>query len=224
MSDEVSPYKAIVLDLNGVLLSYGNAAFVSPLKLRHIKNIFDSPTWYEYECGRSSRKECYSTVASEFGLDVDTWTQTLDQLTEDDVKIYGMTTVLPKLYHLSHGRLVYHIKEIHTHHGPVVRIAPNELPSTDPQAWRDIFSHGKHKGLSPDIAFYNPYNDQPPSIISSSDDAHHELRKRLSGGFSEMAMRAQEGLIGGYVDLLMRRLRENSVDSSGRPQSVNMRD
>lgn len=146
--------------------------------------------------------------------------------------LLNRATILPKLYHLSQGHLIYHIKDIHTHHGPVVRIAPNELAFTDPQAWRDIFSRqaaggGKHshnKGLSPDMAFYNPFNDQPPSIISSSDEAHHELRKRLSPGFSERAMRAQEGLIGGYVDLLMQRLRENSVDSAGRPKSVNMRD
>lgn len=146
--------------------------------------------------------------------------------------LLNRATVLPKLYHLSKGRLVYHVKDIHTHHGPVVRIAPNELAFTDPQAWRDIFSRqaaggGKvnpNEGLSPDMAFYNPFNDQPPSIISSSDEAHRELRKRLSPGFSEKAMRAQEGLIESYVDLLMRRLRENSVDSAGRPTSVNMRD
>lgn len=144
-------------------------------------------------------------------------------------------TVLPKLYYLSRGRLVYHISDIHTKYGPVVRIAPSEIAFTDPQAWRDIFSSaavgaGKHKqspnaaGLSPDMTFYNPFNDQPPSIISSSDEAHHELRKRLNPGFSERAMRAQEGLIGGYVDLLMQRLRENSIDQEGKPKSVNMRD
>jgi cytochrome P450 len=143
--------------------------------------------------------------------------------------LLNRATVLPRLYHLSRGRLVYHIKDIHTHHGPVVRIAPNELAFTDPQAWRDIFARqtaggGKHEGLSPDMAFYNPFNDQPPSIISSSDDAHRELRKKLSPGFSERAMRAQEELIDGYVDLLMKRLRENSVDSGGKSQSVNMRD
>lgn len=37
-------------------------------------------------------------------------------------------------------------------------------------------------------------------------------------------MKEQEPLIGSYVDLLIRRLRENSTDATGRPQSVNMRD
>lgn len=115
----MSPYKAIVLDLNGVLLSYATAAFTSPLKPSQIKNIFDSPTWFAYECGRLSRKECYNMVASEFGLDVDTWTQTMDQLTETirphsdfidaikelksafpDVTIYGMSNISRSDYDL----------------------------------------------------------------------------------------------------------------------------
>lgn len=37
-------------------------------------------------------------------------------------------------------------------------------------------------------------------------------------------MSNQAPLISGYVDLLMQRLRENSTDAAGKPQSVNMRD
>lgn len=146
--------------------------------------------------------------------------------------LINRASVLPKLYFLSRGRLVYHVKDVHTQYGPVVRIAPNELSFTDPQAWEDIFirqppgiarnPHGH--ALAPDMAFYNPFNDLPPSIISSSDEAHHHLRKKLSPGFSDRAMKAQEPLIGSYVDLLIRRLREHSTDATGRPQSVNMRD
>ncbi|KAH6605889.1 hypothetical protein Trco_005042 [Trichoderma cornu-damae] len=146
--------------------------------------------------------------------------------------LINRASVLPKLYFLSRGRLVYHVKDVHTKYGPVVRIAPNELAFTDPRAWEDIFvrqpagvaktSH--NKALPPDMTFYNPFNDQPPSIISSLDEAHHQLRKKLSPGFSDRAMKAQEGLIGSYVDLLMRRLRENSTDAAGKPRIVNMRD
>ncbi|KAM0511519.1 hypothetical protein ACHAPE_009771 [Trichoderma viride] len=141
-------------------------------------------------------------------------------------------TVLPKLYFLSRGKLIYHIQDLHKRYGPVVRVAPNELSFTDPQAWEDIFirqppgiaktSHSH--ALAPDMAFYNPFGDLPPSVISSDDEAHHHLRKKLVPGFSDRAMKEQEPLIGNYVDLLIRRLRENSTDAAGRPQSVNMRD
>lgn len=86
-------------------------------------------------------------------------------------------TVLPKLYYLSRGKLIYHIQDLHKRYGPVVRVAPNELSFTDPRAWEDIFirqppgiaktSHSH--ALAPDMAFYNPFNDLPPSIISSTD-------------------------------------------------------
>lgn len=86
-------------------------------------------------------------------------------------------TVLPKLYFLSRGKLIYHIQDLHKRYGPVVRIAPNELSFTDPQAWEDIFirqppgiaktSHSH--ALAPDMAFYNPFGDLPPSVISSDD-------------------------------------------------------
>lgn len=116
----MSPYKAIILDLNGVLLSYGGAAgFTSPLKLSQIKNILDSPTWYAYECGNFSREECYNMVSSEFGLDIELWTQTMNQLTETvspksdfidaikdlklvfpEIKVYGMSNISKEDYDL----------------------------------------------------------------------------------------------------------------------------
>lgn len=89
----------------------------------------------------------------------------------------GRASVLPKLYFLSRGKLIYHIQDLHKRYGPVVRIAPNELSFTDPQAWEDIFirqppgiaktSHSH--ALAPDMAFYNPFGDLPPSVISSDD-------------------------------------------------------
>ncbi|KAM0249706.1 hypothetical protein ACHAQJ_008908 [Trichoderma viride] len=112
-------YKAIILDLNGVLLSYGGTVSSSVFKPSQIKNILDSPTWYAYECGHMSRRECYETVSSQFGLDVNVWTQTMDQLTEtirphsgfidavknikaafSDIKVYGMSNISQPDYEL----------------------------------------------------------------------------------------------------------------------------
>jgi FMN phosphatase YigB (HAD superfamily) len=112
-------YKAIVLDLNGVLLSYGGTISSSVFKPSQIKNILDSPIWYAYECGHMSRRECYETVSSQFGLDVNVWTQTMDQLTEtirphsgfinaiknikaafSDIKVYGMSNISQPDYDL----------------------------------------------------------------------------------------------------------------------------
>ncbi|PNP43798.1 hypothetical protein TGAMA5MH_04080 [Trichoderma gamsii] len=106
-------YKAIILDLNGVLLSYGGKAPSSVLKSSQIKNVLDSPTWYDYECGKiSSRQECYEKVSSEFEMDVNVFSDALEQLTKTvkphsefiaavknikaafpEIKVYGMSNI-----------------------------------------------------------------------------------------------------------------------------------
>ncbi|KAM0461264.1 hypothetical protein ACHAPV_004583 [Trichoderma viride] len=106
-------WKAIVLDLNGVLLSYGGKVPSSVLKPSQIKNVLDSPTWYDYECGKiSSRQECYQRVSEEFEMDVGVFTDALEQLTKTvkphsefiaaikkirsafpDIKFYGMSNI-----------------------------------------------------------------------------------------------------------------------------------
>lgn len=106
-------YKALILDLNGVLLSYGGKAPSSVLKPSQIKNVLDSPTWYDYECGKiSSRQECYQRVSSEFEMDVDVFSDALEQLTKTvkphsefiaavksikaafpELKVYGMSNI-----------------------------------------------------------------------------------------------------------------------------------
>lgn len=52
----------------------------------------------------------------------------------------------------------------------------------------------------------------PPSILGESRENHSLLRRQLSYGFSERALRSQEGIIGGYVDLLIARLKEHCID------------
>ncbi|KAH8807512.1 cytochrome P450 [Xylogone sp. PMI_703] len=135
-------------------------------------------------------------------------------------------SIFPRIYHLLNGDLPYHIKDVHSKYGPVVRIAPNELAFTDPQAWKDIYTrktNGQYE-FPHDMDFYNVEKVHPAAIISSTREDHDRVRKILNPGFSERAMRAQEPVIGRYVDLLMKRLRENCVDGSGRPRAVNMRD
>ncbi|KXX75958.1 Isotrichodermin C-15 hydroxylase [Madurella mycetomatis] len=48
--------------------------------------------------------------------------------------------------------------------------------------------------------------DVPPSILDAGRDEHSLLRRALSHGFSEAALRSQEGRIRTVVDLLVRRL------------------
>ncbi|KAJ5344108.1 Cytochrome P450 [Penicillium brevicompactum] len=105
--------------------------------------------------------------------------------------------------------------EMHKRYGDVVRIAPDELAFSHPDAWQDIMGHrkGQHEFIKADW-FYRPVEDQPTHVVNAARDQHGRLRRQLAHGFSEKAMRDQEPLIRGYVDLLLDRLSEFCASGS----------
>ena len=86
----------------------------------------------------------------------------------------------------------------------MLRISRDELTFTTAKAWNDIYGLGVRPQLP------KPYRREPGkvhSIINANDKDHARFRKALSHGFSERALREQEGLIKSYVDLLVEKLR-----------------
>ncbi len=107
---------------------------------------------------------------------------------------------------------------MHEKYGPVVRLAPDELSFASAEAWRDIYGHRTGSQLHgqdefPKYPTFYRVKGGARSIINEDRDGHALLRRQLSHGFSERSMREQEPIIGRYVDLLVRRLREQCVDS-----------
>ncbi|KAI1433355.1 cytochrome P450 [Xylaria sp. CBS 124048] len=129
-------------------------------------------------------------------------------------------TVLPRTKYQIDGSLPFHIGELHRRYGSVVRIAPDELAFSSPQAWHDIYGHTHKKNnvnnvnnntsAPPELpkydGFYNIFDHLPTSILNSRYQEHGVLRRQLAHGFSDRSMREQEPIIGSYVDLLVARL------------------
>lgn len=93
-----------------------------------------------------------------------------------------------------------------------MRVAPGELVYTTAEAWKDIYSHQngavtKGEEFGKDYKFYRN-KGIAPNILSESRDNHSLIRRQLSHGFSEKSLREQEPIIKGYVDLMMKRLKE----------------
>lgn len=112
------------------------------------------------------------------------------------------------MYRQITGTLPCSILDFHARYGPVVRISPNALSFADPQAWKDIYGHRPHgeEEFAKLNLFYR-IKGSPPSLLSETKEAHGALRKLMAHGFSDRSMRAQEGIIGGYVSALIRGLR-----------------
>ncbi|KAL1969566.1 hypothetical protein VTN77DRAFT_9004 [Rasamsonia byssochlamydoides] len=123
-------------------------------------------------------------------------------------KLYAASPV-PSLWHFTHGRLIYKIKELHEKYGDVVRIAPDELVYIGREAQKDIYAFGGGTGpfpKSPD--FYFPMQGFH-SIVTTPDNAEHaRIRKLLNTSFSEKAIREQAPSIMKYIDLFIQRLHE----------------
>lgn len=113
---------------------------------------------------------------------------------------------------LVRGTLPFSVYEAHLKYGDVVRIAPDELAYNDFRAWKDIYGHRSGKGEIPkDPNFYLNTAAGHLSIIAAPSERHGTLRRLLSHGFSEKALRDQEPILQYYVDLFIRRLRDQSV-------------
>lgn len=130
-------------------------------------------------------------------------------------------TIIPKAFNQMRGHLPFHVSELHGRYGPVVRIAPNELAFSSPQAWRDIYGHKTGQEEFPKYrGFYRVFNHLPTSIINADAKEHALLRRQLTVGFSDRAMREQEPIMGSYVDLLISRLK----DATQRDSRQNMQE
>ncbi|KAI2466962.1 cytochrome P450 [Annulohypoxylon bovei var. microspora] len=103
------------------------------------------------------------------------------------------------------GSAEFQVRDAHDKYGEVVRVAPNQVSFTNPQAWKDIYGHGHAEFPK----YYPPgINMDPKKIISANAQDHFRYRRAMLPAFSDKALGQQEPLIRVYVDLLIKRLRE----------------
>ena len=109
------------------------------------------------------------------------------------------------------GRLPFEVHKLHQKYGDVVRIAPNEISFSTPDAWNDIYGHRSGKNeIMKDPTFYNTTTSEAGGILNADRTRHGYLRKQLSHGFSEKAMRQQEHVVLGHVNTCLDGLRTAS--------------
>lgn len=118
---------------------------------------------------------------------------------------------IPYSYFAAKGTIVYKLADLHNIYGPVVRVRPDELSYITADAWKDIY------GARAALPKYDGITRRGPNFVESLFSAlkpedHGRMRKNLNPGFSEKALRKQEPQIMGYVNLLIQRLKDHSMD------------
>ncbi|CAG8122211.1 unnamed protein product [Penicillium nalgiovense] len=100
------------------------------------------------------------------------------------------------------------ILALHKQYGPILRIGPNELAFNTPQAFRDIYGARPGGCFPKNRSHYVAPANGVDHLVCAVDNATHARQRRLlPHAFSEKALRDQEGLITGYVDTLIAKLR-----------------
>ena len=131
---------------------------------------------------------------------------------------------LPWAIRHASGEQAFHTQRLHDRYGPVVRIGPNHLSFTDPQAWKEIYSHrtGDGHGLQEmpkSTEFTRNVKGQLTTIVNADQEEHQRLRRALAHGFSDSSMRQQESVMLKHVNMLVDRLRQ---EGAGGQNKLNM--
>ncbi|KAK2017445.1 cytochrome P450 [Colletotrichum eremochloae] len=123
-------------------------------------------------------------------------------------------TTIPSLWHRADGSNHRWPLLLHRKYGHIVRIGPNELSYTHPDAWHDIYTRTGGGGDIPkDFDGLGPDMAAPETGIVRADDANHRRQRRIfSHAFSDRAVLKQESLIQGHVRNLLRKLADGNEE------------
>ncbi|KAJ5204915.1 cytochrome P450 monooxygenase [Penicillium cinerascens] len=117
---------------------------------------------------------------------------------------------LPYCYRAANGTLPFDMLELHKTYGDIVRIAPDELAFSHPDAWKDIMGHKNGVPEMGKAAWFHRPVEQSLHIVNEDNEEHRQLRRQMAHGFSEKGMRDQEPMIRKYVDILLEKLHEGA--------------
>jgi cytochrome P450 len=118
---------------------------------------------------------------------------------------------LPFVYYNIKGVLPFKVKEFHARYGPIVRITPNELAFTSPEAWQDIYGMQPGRIQNQKDLFSLPVMDpgMEPEIVISDDVNHARFRRIYGPAFTTKALEEQQGMLMKYATRLMSELKFN---------------
>lgn len=120
---------------------------------------------------------------------------------------------IPFVQALLRGTIVHDFQDLHRQYGPILRIAPDEVTFSTPDAWPDIFQPRSTPGSAQqqqflkDPTWWARQPGKPDSLLSAINPGPHaRIRKTLAPAFTPRALRAQEPILHQYVTLLVDRL------------------
>ncbi|KAK3307209.1 cytochrome P450 [Chaetomium strumarium] len=123
-------------------------------------------------------------------------------------------TRLWKVKSTASGRTHLEHIELHRKYGPVVRIAPNEVSVSSPEAARTLLSAGKRFFKTPFYGVFPP--PENPDIFTETREDVHATKKRVANvPYSMAAMQQLSPFINDTIELLVRKIDEHIAANRG---------
>ncbi|OLN97830.1 Pisatin demethylase 8 [Colletotrichum chlorophyti] len=119
--------------------------------------------------------------------------------------LLASTTRLWKVWSTASGHTHLDHVALHRKYGPVVRIAPNEVSISSPEAARQVLSAGKRFYKTAFYAVFPP-PENPDIFTETDEDAHARKKKVANVPYSMAAMQHLAPFIDDTVDVLMAKL------------------
>jgi cytochrome P450 len=131
-------------------------------------------------------------------------------------------TRLPWVMALQRGQLHQELKHIHNTYGPTVRVAPNELSYTQPEAWRDIYVANPRLNepssaqlFRRNSVWFKPARPSDAQSIMGPNEANHaRCRRAFMPAFTDRALASQHPVIESNVDGFISQLRRLSQSNT----------
>ncbi|KAM7196181.1 Cytochrome P450 [Rhypophila sp. PSN 637] len=120
------------------------------------------------------------------------------------------------VYASTSGRYPWIIQDAVRKYGRIVRIAPNEIVFSTPQAAKDIYlAQERNMELFVQVG-YDALDTGDGGISGETNPARHrEIAKRLAPAFSTRNFRAKEPVVHKYLDLFVQRMKEQGSKEQG---------
>jgi cytochrome P450 len=91
-------------------------------------------------------------------------------------------TALWLIYHNWYGRRYLVVEAAHRKHGDAIRISPNHVSFSSPQAYKDIYGHGKP--ILKDIFYDNLAGSTPSMADATNREVHSSKRRNVANIFA----------------------------------------
>ncbi|KAL7929735.1 cytochrome P450 [Trichoderma chlorosporum] len=105
------------------------------------------------------------------------------------------------------------ILDLHIKYGPIVRVAPDLLSFSQPDAVNDIRGH-RTAGQPEHKKEPSLYDHHENNALGANRADHTRYRRSFAYGFSQQSMLDQEPIIRGYVDQLMESLEKHGANGT----------